>query len=232
MSDNTNTRFDYDVMAIGAHPDDLEHAIGGTLLHLRDQGKRIMMVHMTHGEAGTFGDRSIRDAEARACADYLGADVMWLDFPDTAVEDSLESRLTMIKAIRQVRPKLVLSQYYDFPLMHHDHEATGLIVRNSFRMCRFKNVDTGNEPFWIPNILYYLLPYQLKPSLVVDVTPYHARWLELANLYGSQLDSIPGYRARLEGHKRMSGSMVDVEYGEAFHCDRPLKGDLFDFVGV
>lgn len=228
MSDHTNTQFNYDVMAIGAHPDDVEHSIGGTLLHLAAQGKKICIVHMTHGEAGTYGSREIRDQEARAAAAFIGADVRWLDFEDTRIEDTPEARLRMIREIRDIRPRLILSQYYEFPLMHRDHEATGQIVRNSFRMCRFKNVDTGNEPFWIPNIAYYLLPFQLKPSFVVDVTPYFDRWVELANLYGSQLEAIPGYRDRLEGHKRLAGTMIDVRYGEAFYCDRPLKAGALD----
>lgn len=217
-----------DIMAIGAHPDDLEHAIGGTLLLQRDAGKTITLVHMCHGEAGTYGSREKRDQEARAAADYLGAPLRWLDFEDTKIEDTLDARLKMIRLIRELRPKLILSQYYDFPLMHHDHEETGKIVRNSFRMCRFKNVDTGNEPFCIPNIAYYLLPPTLKPSFIIDVTAVHDRWLELANLYDSQLDLIPGYKDRLLGHKRSAGYQIDVSYGEAFYCDRPLRANNVD----
>lgn len=222
------TDYNYDVMAIGAHPDDVEHAIGGTMLHFKAQGKKMCIVHMTHGEAGTYGNRETRDAEARACAKYLEADVRWLEFEDTRIEDNLESRLRMIKMIRDIRPRLILAQYYDFPIMHHDHEATGQIVRNSFRMCRFKNVDTGNEPFWIPNVAYYLLPHYVRPAFVVDVTPYHEQWLELANLYGSQLDAIPGYKDRLLGHKRAAGMTIDAPYGESFYCDRPLKANSID----
>lgn len=218
----------YDVMAIGAHPDDVEHAIGGTLLVLRDQGKKICIVHMTHGEAGTYGSREKRDEEARTAASYIGADVRWLDFEDTRIEDTIEARMKMIHLIRDVRPRLIMAQYYDFPLMHHDHEETGKIVRNSFRMCRFKNVETGNEPFWIPNIAYYLLPPNLRPSFVVDVTDVHQRWIEMANLYDSQLDAIPGYKDRLLGHKRQAGFQIDVPYGESFFCDRPLRGNAVD----
>lgn len=220
--------YNYDVLAIGAHPDDVEHCIGGTLLHLGDQGKKICIAHMTHGESGTYGSRETRDEEARACADYLKADVHWLDFEDTKIEDTLDARLRMIRFIREIRPRLVLSQYYRFPLMHHDHEATGSIVRNSFRMCRFRNVDTGNEPFWIPNLCYYLLPHDLKPTFVMDVTSVHDRWVELANLYGSQLDAIPGYKDRLLSHKMAAGNMIDVQYGESFYCDRPLIGNDVD----
>jgi len=220
--------YNVDVLAIGAHPDDVEHAIGGTLLVLKDQGKSICIAHMCHGEAGTYGSREKRDTEARAAADYLGAEVRWLDFEDTRIQDSPEARLEMIRLIREVRPRLILCQYYEFPLMHHDHEETGKIVRNSFRMCRFKNVDTGNEPFWIPNVAYYLLPPNLRPSFVVDVTDVHDRWIELANQYDSQLDSIPGYKDRLLGHKRMAGFQIDVPYGEAFYCDRPLRTNDVD----
>ena len=220
--------YNYDILAIGAHPDDVEHCIGGTLIQLGDQGKSICIAHMTHGESGTFGSREKRDAEATAAAKYMNADVRWLDFVDTRIEDNLEARLQMIKFIREIRPRMILCQYYEFPLMHHDHEATGQIVRNSFRMCRFKNVDTGNDPFWIPNIAYYLLPHHLRPSFVIDVTDVHERWLEMANLYDSQLDAIPGYKDRLLGHKHAAGYMIDAPLGEAFYCDRPLIANTID----
>jgi len=215
--------FIYDVMAIGAHPDDVEHSIGATMLHLRDQGKKTVVVHMTHGEAGTYGNRETRDAEARAAAEYMGADVRWLDFEDTRISDSFEARLRVIRAIRDIRPRLILCQYYDYPLMHPDHEATGQIVRAAFRLCRFRNIDTGQEPFWIPNVAYYLHPFEVKPTFVFDATAYHDRWLELANLYKSQLDSIPGYRERLIARRQYAGSLIDARYGESFVCDRPVR---------
>ncbi len=220
--------YNYDILAIGAHPDDVEHCIGGTLLHMGDQGKSICIAHMTHGESGTFGSREKRDEEARAAAKYLKADVRWLDFEDTRIEDGVDSRLRMIRLIRDVRPRLIMTQYYEYPLMHHDHEATGKIVRNSFRMCRFKNVDTGQEPFWIPNIAYYLLPHHVKPTFVVDVTSVHERWIEMANLYDSQLDAIPGYKDRLLSHKHMAGNLIDTTFAEAFYCDRPLIANAVD----
>ena len=220
--------FHCDVMAIGAHPDDIEHCIGGTLLHLRAQGKKIVLVHMTHGEAGTYGDVDTRDCEARAAAEYLRAEVRWLDFVDTRIEDSFESRLRVITAIRDLRPRMILCQYYDFPLMHPDHEATGRIVRNAFRLSRFKNIDTGQDPFWIPNIAYYLHPDHVRPSFVVDVSPHFDRWLEMSNLYRSQFECIPGYKDRLLARKRAAGFLIDVPYGESFYCDRPLKGNGVD----
>jgi N-acetylglucosamine malate deacetylase 1 len=223
-------QYNYDVMAIGAHPDDVEHAIGGTLLHLAERGLKICIVHMTHGEAGTYGSREKRDEEARDAARFIGADVRWLDFEDTRIEDTYEARIQMITAIRDVRPRIILAQYYDFPLMHHDHESAGRIVRNSFRMCRFKNVETGNEPFWIPNVAYYLLPRTMRPTFVFDVTPYFERWVELANKYDSQLDNIPGYKDRLVSHKRANGIHIDVVYGEEFHCDRPLRANELDIL--
>lgn len=222
--------YDYDVMAIGAHPDDIEHTIGGTLLHLREQGKRIVLVHMTHGEAGSFGSRETRDAEARAAADFLGAGIDWLDFPDTRITDSHEARLTVIRAIRKYRPRLLFAQYYEYPLMHPDHEATGQIVRGAFRLCRFRNIDTGQEPFWIPNVLYYLHPEHVRPSLVVDVTAKMDDWWRLAECYGSQIDSIMNYRNRLTARKRYAGNLIDVEFGESFVCDRPLIGTHVDLL--
>jgi bacillithiol biosynthesis deacetylase BshB1 len=234
MSDDIlrNQEYRCDVLAIGAHPDDVEHAIGGTMLHLKALGKKVVILHMTHGEAGTYGDRQTRDAEARAAAQYLGAEVRWMDFPDTRVRDSAEARIELVRAIREIRPRTILTQYPDYPLMHPDHEETGKIVRGAFRISRFRNVQTGEDPFWIPALHYYLLPHHVRPTFVIDVTPYMEQWLELARCYGSQIDSIPGYRRRLEAHKRQAGALIDVDYGEAFVCDRPLIGNSMDLARV
>lgn len=221
-----------DVLAIGAHPDDIEHAIGGTMLHLKKQGLKCVMLHMTHGEAGTYGDKNLRDQEAKAAAEYLGAEVQWLDFPDTQVRDSNEARLKMVETIRRNRPRVILTQYPEYALMHPDHEETGKIVRGAFRLSRFKNVKTGEEPFWIPAMYYYLMPSHVRPHFVVDVTPYMEEWAELARCYGSQIDSIPGYRMRLEAHKRQAGALVDVPFGEAFVSDRPLLANGLPFIGM
>jgi LmbE family N-acetylglucosaminyl deacetylase len=187
---------------------------------------------MTHGEAGTHGNSSVRDGEALAAAAYLNADVRWLGFEDTRIADSHEARLRMITAIRDIRPRLIFCHYYEYALMHPDHEATGRIVRGAFRLCRFRNIDTGNEPFWIPNIAYYLFPHHVRPGFVVDVTPYYDQWEEMANLYGSQLDNIPGYKDKLVAHKRSAGAMIDALYGEAFYCDRPLRGSGVDLAAL
>jgi bacillithiol biosynthesis deacetylase BshB1 len=218
----------YDVLAIGAHPDDIEHAIGATLLRLRDQGKRICLAHMTHGEAGTFGSAALRDEEARAAARYLNADVHWLDFPDTQIQDTPEARRRVVQFIREIRPRLIFCHYYEYPLMHPDHEATGSILKAAFRLCRFRNFETGNEPFWIPNIAYYLFPETVRPSFVVDVTDYMEKWEELANCYASQFHNIPNYRERLITRKRAAGLLIDVAYGEAFYCDRPVNATRVD----
>jgi len=227
-SETPRSDFNYDVLAIGAHPDDVEHMIGATLLRLRDQGKRICIAHMTHGEAGTHGSATLRDEEARAAAAYLGADLYWLDFPDTKIENTVEARVKMVRFIREIRPRLILCQYYHYPLMHPDHEATGEIVRSAFRLSRFKNVETGNEPFWIPNIAYYLFPETVRPSFVVDVTDYMDRWEKLAWCYASQLEGISRYYERLITRKRAAGLLIDVPYGEAFYCDRPLNATFAD----
>jgi hypothetical protein len=93
-------------------------------------------------------------------------------------------------------------------------------------------LETGEKPFWIPSIFYYMFPPEVRPHFVVNVTPYMTQWLELARYYGSQIDNIPGYRMRLEAHKRLAGSLIDAEFGEAFTCDRPLLGNELDLTSI
>jgi LmbE family N-acetylglucosaminyl deacetylase len=214
----------YDIMAVGAHPDDVEHCIGGSLIKWARAGKRIIIVHMSGGEKGTHGSKALRRKEATASAAALGCDVAFLDFPDTEIFFTPEARKKFIIELRRYQPKVVLAQYFDFPRFHPDHEQTGLIVRNSFRPARFKAISTPPfAPHWVKNVFYYLLPLSLKPTFVVDVSDVIEEWRAAAEEYKSQLHQIPGYYDRIMLLKTQAGFQIDAQYGEAFWSDAPIN---------
>lgn len=221
----------YDIMAVGAHPDDVEHCIGGSLLRWSRAGKRILILHMTSGERGTHGSPRLRRREAEAAAKVLGCDVAFLDFPDTEIVFTPQTRNRFIGAVRQYRPRVILAQYHTYPRFHPDHEQTGLIVRNAFRPARFPAIKTPpHPPHWVENIFWYLLPPDVKPTFVVDVTDVMDEWHRAADCYASQLHNIPNYYERLIRLKRHAGWMIGVEYGEAFLCDVPLNATQSDIL--
>lgn len=221
----------YDILAVGAHPDDVEHCIGASLLKWSRAGRRIMILHMTGGEMGTHGSKALRRREALAAAEALGCDVDFLGLRDTEVFFNPQTRNRFIGALRRYRPRLVLSQHYDFPRMHPDHEQTGLIVRNAFRPARFKAIRTPpHGPHWVEQVFYYLLPPTLKPSFVIDVTDVMDAWHVAAEKYASQLHHIPGYYDRILRFKREAGAHIGVEFGEAFHCEVPINATASDIL--
>lgn len=217
-----------DILAIGAHPDDLEHAIGGSLLLWRDRGYSMELVHLTDGSAGTHGSAEIRRAEAEAAARLLDAPMRILDFPDTRVEDNEAARLKIIRLIREVRPRVILAPYYDYPHMHPDHEQAGRIVRHVIRLAKMSGIDTGQEPFHVQRVFYYILPVELRPSFVMDVSSVMDRWRELAWCYRSQLEGLQGYEEALRSRRAMWRAPLGVEWGEAFYSDLPPVGNALD----
>ncbi len=222
-----------DIMAVGAHPDDVEHCIGGSLFKWAQAGKRIVILHMTGGEMGTHGSAALRREEAEAAAKALGCEMDFLGLGDTEVHFTPETRNLFIAKVRQHRPRVILSQFHTFPRMHPDHEQTGLIVKNAFRPARIKAIETPpHPPHWVENLLWYLFPYHVKPTLVMDVSDVMDKWHEVAKCYASQLGGIPKYYERLIRHKIIAGAHIGVEHGEAFLCDVPLNAtstDILDF---
>jgi N-acetylglucosamine malate deacetylase 1 len=220
-----------DIMAVGAHPDDVEHCIGGSLIRWARAGKRILILHMTGGEKGTHGSQSLRREEAEAAAKALGCDVAFLDFPDTEIRFTTESRNRFIREVRKYRPRVILSQYHDFPRMHPDHEQTGMIVKNAFRPARFKAIETPPyPPHWVENIFWYLIPLTMRPSFVVDVSDVMDEWHRAAECYASQLGNIPNYYQRLIRLKQHAGWLIGVDHGEAFLSDAPINATESDIL--
>ncbi|MBN1518057.1 PIG-L family deacetylase [Candidatus Sumerlaeota bacterium] len=217
----------FDFVAFGPHPDDIEHTIGGSIIRWSDAGKRILFCHLTSGEAGTYGSGELRQEEARAAAKACGAELLFLNFEDSNIHDTPEARRAIIAVIRAYKPGAIFAPYYHFPLMHPDHEATGEIVRAAFRMARFKGIDTGQETHWTRYLFHYLLPPDVRPSFVVDVSDVLERWLEAAHCYESQVNNIPNYYNRIMSFKKTHlAHHPAAEALEPFYCDQPL--DLAD----
>lgn len=212
----------YDVVAFGAHPDDLEHAMGGTLIKMKRDGMRVLLVHATRGEGGTHGSAELRMKEARAAAEKLGMDVHFLDFEDMNIRDTQDSRKAVAEVIRRARPHIVFAPYYDYPHMHPDHEELGRIVRGVARLVRIRNFMPAVEPHYVKHFFYYILPPHVKPTIIVDVSEDMEEWRKVAECYSSQLDGLNGYFELLLSVRRYHGMLIGKPYAEAFYSDRPV----------
>jgi len=223
-----------DVLAIGAHPDDVELAMGGLLLRLRDAGRSVAILDLTRGEAGTRGTPEIRAKEAAAAARLLGAEERTiLDLGDARLEPGLEARRAVVDAIRRLRPSLVLAARPGD--LHPDHAAAGEAVRSVRYVCGMAKWHPGPHPPHRPRDFLFSMHHStdLPPSLVVDVTPVFERKMALVRCFASQLhdpaskepgtrisseDFLPAWEAR----HRWFGERIGVRYGEPWYCEGPV----------
>ena len=112
-------------------------------------------------------------------------------------------------------------------------KRVGNIVRAAYRLARFKGIDTGLEPHWVDYLFHFILPPDIRPSFVVDISDVFDRWLEMAKCYDSQLGYIDNYYNRVIGFKKMHlHHHRTAEYLEAFYCDKPNDAGDFDLFRV
>jgi len=228
-----------DILAFGAHPDDIEIFMGGAAAAFKAQGKRIGVCDLTRGEAGTYGDAQVRQRELEAAATVMGLDVReTLDIPDGFVRNTDENRLKVIRIIRQYRPELVFT-FSRHPMRHPDHEHTGSIVRECCFLAGLEKIDTGQSPFRPSGcVLFPELLFNDKPDLVVDITDHWDTKVAAIRAYGSQVTAeqendrnaktfIRSNRfwEVLEARAVMAGAWIGTRYGEPFFTDQPVRVD-------
>ena len=228
-----------DVLAIAAHRDDVEQTCGGTLLRMASRGLRTAILDLTQGEAGTRGSAEERAREAAEAALLLGAG--WrqaLDLPDGAVENTLENRLKIVRILRLIRPRVVILPYGQ--ARHPDHAAvaqlgydacflSGLTKTPSIAHARnapqapWAAPQAPHRPF---KIVYASLYADVRPSFIVDITPFieqrHAALMAYRSQYANQPAGgglfVPEEEIRERTFAEAShyGQLAGVRYGEPF----------------
>lgn len=220
----------YDVLSIGAHPDDVEVGTGGVLIDLSKRGNNCGIVILTLGEMGTGGTAEIREKEVHAAAEILGADVLArFDWGDTRLEDSYDHRLELAKIIRATRPQILLTPYphvgHGRRQSHPDHVASGVITLNAANLAALKKVDIPGEPHRVTRIFHYFLPPGVTPSFVVDITEYFDRWIEALSAHKSQFlnpEKSADYIEHLQSMARSYGMQARCKYGQGFKSVEPI----------
>ncbi len=217
--------FRADVLAIAAHRDDVEQTCGGTLLRMAARGLRTAILDLTQGEAGTRGTAQERASEAEEAARILG--VGWrraLTLPDGAIENTVENRVAVARVLRLLRPRVVILPYWQ--ARHPDHAVTGTLGYDACFRAGIKKVDTGAEPHRPFKIVYASLYADVRPSFVVDITPFieqrHQALMAYQSQYANQSAGsglfVPEeeIRERTFAEARHYGLLAGVRYGEPF----------------
>jgi bacillithiol biosynthesis deacetylase BshB1 len=214
-----------DVLAIAAHRDDVEQTCGGTLLRMASRGLRTTILDLTRGEAGTRGTAEDRAREAAEAARILG--VAWrqaLDLPDGAVENTLENRTKIARVLRLLRPRVVILPYWQ--ARHPDHAITAALGYEACFLSGLAKVETGSAPHRPFKIVYASLYADVRPSFIVDITPFmeqrHAALMAYQSQYANQSAGsglfVPEeeIRERTFAEARHYGLLAGVRYGEPF----------------
>ena len=221
-----------DAIAIGAHPDDIELYVGGTLIKLASLGYKTGVIDMVRGELGSRGTPQLRAQEAKASAKVLRVFVREnLRLKDGQIFDTPDARLRVVKALRKYRPELVFTHYWDDK--HPDHVYTSRIVTQACYLSGLAKINTGQERFRPHKIFYFQLPYHVQPSFYVDVSAHFPRKMEAVRCFKSQLFdpdsmepetylSVPQFLSAHQSVDRYYGKLIQAEYAEAFYCKDPI----------
>ncbi|HTV16087.1 MAG TPA: bacillithiol biosynthesis deacetylase BshB1 [Acidobacteriaceae bacterium] len=214
-----------DVLAIAAHRDDVEQTCGGTLLRMQSLGVSTAILDLTRGEAGTRGTAEERAAEAAEAARILG--VSWrgaLDIPDGRVENTWDNRLKVVAVLRRVRPRVVILPYWAG--RHPDHYTSATLGYEACFLSGLARIDTGSAPHRPFKIVYASLYADVRPTFVVDITPYiedrHRALMAYHSQYANQTAGsglfVPEeeIRERTFAEARHYGTLAGIRYAEPF----------------
>jgi len=228
-----------ELLVVGAHPDDAEVHVGGLLALASDRGLAAGILDLTRGEMGTRGDAATRHAEAMEAARILGVRRVILDLPDARFDEGDANRTTVMKALRDLRPRvLVLPDPED---RHPDHRRAHRLVREAAYYAGLRSHPCPGEP-WRPQAVAWVGGENPgRPDLVVDVSAVWDRRMAAFDAFGSQFRpdpaapptriSDPAFRRGVEGRAMHWGSLIRVPFAEALWTERPVPRALADLLG-
>jgi len=235
-----------DILAIVAHPDDVELSFGGTLLVHKKKGYKTGVIDLTKGELGTRGTPEVRAQEAEDAAKILGLTAREnLGLPDGFFENTKENQLRVVEAIRKYQPEIVITNaVYD---RHPDHPRASALVETACFLAGLTevktNIDNVNQEAHRPGKLYFSIQsISAEPDLLVDVSEVAVEKLEAIKAFRSQFFdpkskepetyiSSSGFMEMIESRSRELGHRIGVSHAEGFNVKHFIGvKDLFDLV--
>ncbi len=225
-----------DLLAIAAHPDDVELTCGGTLLKMAQLGYNTGVLDLTAGEMGTRGTPETRAKEAAKAAKLLG--VKWrgtLGAPDSDVQPTRQHKLRLAAVIRELRPKTVILPYWE--ARHPDHYHASALGYEGCFLAGLKQLPLEGEAYRPFKILYSIAYANVRPTFVVDITAQYEQRRKAILAFGSQFRpkkgetkgkvhlAIDRLEAEMNHLARHYGQMIGVDYGEPFLQKELMKID-------
>lgn len=232
-----------DILAFGAHPDDVELGCGGTLLAAVAEGKKVGIIDLTKGELGTRGTASIRLKEALLAGEIIGATIRDnLGMKDGFFVNDETHQFAIIEIIRRFQPNIILCNAPED--RHPDHgKAAKLIADASFLSGLVKIQTTHNgvpQAAWRPTqVFHYIQSRNLKPNFVVDISAHLEKKMESIKAYTSQFYdptsnepntfiSSNSFLEFIKGRAKELGQQIGVQYAEGFISEKMIGIKSFD----
>jgi N-acetylglucosamine malate deacetylase 1 len=224
-----------DILAVFAHPDDLELAVGGTMLKMKALGYRTGAVDVTRGEMGTRGTSEIRALEAEEAARILQLDLREnLELADGHVFADDASRTKLVRVFRRLKPRVVLTHQEQDP--HPDHDHIAQLVRESARLASLRRYDeaTSDEKIPVPVVAHNIFSRRIQPSFIVDISDHLVAKMDSIRAHASQFYNpnstepetrltAKNFLDELENRSRYFGSLIGTGAGEPFYVREALN---------
>ena len=232
-----------DILAFGAHPDDIELGCAGTLLVEKLNGKKIGIIDLTRGELGTRGTAEIREQEAADGAKILGVDVREnLEFADGFFINDETHQRRIIQIIRKYQPEVILCNAPED--RHPDHGKASQLVEDALFLSGLRKIETydGTElqKVWRPTYLFnYIQDRYLKPDFVIDISAVMEQKIASIRAYKTQFDNVdtnepqtyistPDFLDSIIYRAKMFGKMIGVQYAEGYISKKMIGFNSFD----
>ncbi|WP_250432405.1 bacillithiol biosynthesis deacetylase BshB1 [Hanstruepera flava] len=235
-----------DILAFGAHPDDVELGCGAVLAKEVARGKKVGIIDLTRGELGTRGTAETRDEESQDAARILGVAMRTnMEFADGFFINDKEHQIELIKMIRKYKPEIVICNAIED--RHIDHGKGSSLVSDACFLSGLLKIDTKCEDYdgyqdpWRPKAVYHYIQWKnLEPDVVVDVTGYLDTKMEAVLAYKTQFYdpksnepetpiSSKNFTDSVTYRARDLGRLIGVEHAEGFTVERyPAVNSLFD----
>ncbi|MDE2312006.1 MAG: PIG-L family deacetylase [Patescibacteria group bacterium] len=216
------------ILAIGAHPDDLEFGCGSLLAKEAARGSHLKILVLSKGEAGTVGTPESRKQESEAAAKLLGADIEFLDMGgDCHIQNTPQNGFTIAKYIRNFKPEVVLAPHPD-ENQHPDHSVVGKMARDAARFARYGGLaELKNLPAHKITALYYYpvtQDFAAPVDLVIDTSDVYDTWLKLINCHASQLKN-KDYESLVTARAKALGTAIGTKCAQGLWKNDPLRLD-------
>lgn len=232
-----------DILAFGAHPDDVELSCAGTLMVEKWHGKKIGVVDLTQGELGTRGSAELRKQEAAAAAEILQLDVREnLELADGFFKNDEVHQRQIIRVIRKYQPEIILCNAPED--RHPDHGRSAQLLEDAVFLSGLRKIETEDDgrlqEVWRPSYVFnYIQDRYLHPNFVIDISEVMEQKLASIRAYGTQFNnpdlnepqtyiSTPDFLDSIIYRAKMYGKMIGVKYAEGYISKKMIGFNSFE----